>query len=282
MSVAFKELGGSPVEEYTLEGFSALREFLIAWEDRDQFAAEVLGTTSQLAGTPPVHYPGRESVVAVKLRYEPFNPDSPDAKTIPGLTDGLNGYSGSFAKAAVRYKTITERDRMDGPINEIGTHLTYRMLFAVESQPIVPRGWNWEDDASIPTPDDLNLTKRIPITEHHLTWHQVINPPWTTIHDLQGTVNSSEFLGCPAQTLLFEGADANKLFRAGFEAGASEFVWQIHYLFRERSIKYAGEVFGWNHHYREKPAGWEELTNGSARLYDAADFLPLFQSAEGV
>ena len=43
MSVPFKELGGSPVEQYGLEGFRAQRTFLIAWEDRDAFAADYLG-----------------------------------------------------------------------------------------------------------------------------------------------------------------------------------------------------------------------------------------------
>ena len=279
MTVSFKELGGSPVEQYDLEGFSARREFLIAWEDRDAFAAEVLGSTSQLGGTVPVHYPDRETVTAVRLRYQPLDPDSPDVQSIETLTEGLNSYSGSFAKALVDYKTITVRDRMDGPIGEIGTHLTYRMMFAGEARPITPRGWTWADDPSVPAPDDLNLVKMIPITEHHLTWHQVVNPPWSTIHDLQGKVNSAEFLGCPAETLLFEGADANKLFRAGFETGESEFVWQLRYVFRERSIKHAGETYGWNHSYREKPAGWAKLTDGANYLYDSADFQPLFQSA---
>ena len=279
MSVSFKELGGSPIEKYNLEGFSARRQFLIAWEDRDAFAAEVMGRASQHGASTWVHYPGKTSVFAVRLRYEPFDPDNPDSKSLAELTDGLNSYSNSFAKAVVDYKTVNPRDRDDGPQNEIGTHLTYRMLFASEYQPIPARGWTFSDDSSIPAPDDLNLAKLIPVTENHLTWHQVINPPWQQIHSLQGKVNAGEFLGCPEATLLFEGAEANKLFRAGFEAGPSEFCWQIHYAFRERSVKHGGQVYGWNHFYREKPPGWVELTNGTDRLYDLADFSSLFQSA---
>jgi hypothetical protein len=215
----------------------------------------------------------------VRLRYEPFDPDCPDQKTLAALAEGLNSYSGSFAKAIVDYRTVNLRDRTDGPDNEIGTHLTYRMRFAAECQPIPARGWQWSDDASIPPPDDLGLVKLIPVTEHHLTWHQVVNPPWQAIHALQGKVNAGEFLGCPEATLLFEGAEANKLFRAGFESGPSEFCWQIHYVFRERSVKHGGQVYGWNHFYREKPAGWVELTNGADRVYDLADLATLFQSA---
>ena len=279
MSVSFKELGGSPFEQYGLEGFSARRQFLVAWEDRDAFAAEVLGTATKYGGTTWVNYPGKESVFAVRLRYEPFDPDNPDAKPIAHLTEGLNSYSNSFAKATVDYKTINARDRDDGPENEIGTHLTYRMRYGAEYQPIPARGWAWQDDPGTPAADDLNLVKVIPITEHHLTWHQVINPPWEVIHALQGKVNSEVFLACPQATLLLEGAEANKLYRAGFESGPSEFCWQIHYLFRERAVKHGGQVYDWNHFYREKPPGWVELTNGSDRLYDLADFTPLFKSA---
>jgi hypothetical protein len=112
-----------------------------------------------------------------------------------------------------------------------------------------------------------------------LTWHQVTHPPWQSIRELQGKVNATEFLGCPAGTVLFEGAEANKLFRAGLAEGPSTFCWQIHYLFRERSVKHDGQVFGWNHFYRENPAGWAELTHGADRVYDAGELGLLFQSA---
>jgi len=278
MSVAFKELGGSPVEKYTLGGFNARRSFLIAWEDRDAFAVEVLGLAVEHGGDVWVNYPGKETVFAYSLRYEPFDPESVDRQEFASLAEGLNSYSGSYAKAVVDYHTVTPRDRDDGPENELGTHLTYRMLFSAEDETVPPGGWSWQDAPAVPLADDYPLKKRVPRTEHHITWHQVIDPPWTTIHQLQGAVNQTEFLSCPAGTLLFEGAEANKLFRAGYEEGASAFCWAIRYVFRERSLKYAGEVYGWNDFYRPEPAGWARVTNGSASMYDEADFLPLFQS----
>lgn len=278
MSVYFRELGGSPVEEYDLAGFHAKREFLINWQDREAFAAEVLGVASTYGARTWVHYPGKASVFAVRLRYEPFDPDNPDPKEIPSLTDGLNSYTLSFAKATVEYETVNDVDRTDGPTNETGTHLTYQMRFAADEQPLPSRGWTWEDRPSLVVPDDLGLIRRIPVTEHHLTWHQVVNPPWEVIARLQGTVNAGLFLGCPAETLLFEGAEANKLYRAGLESEPSAFCWQIHYLFRQRAIKHGGGVYGWNHAYRDSPAGWARLTNGTATLYDLSDFAPLFQS----
>ncbi|HLA85338.1 MAG TPA: hypothetical protein VJL29_11135 [Thermoguttaceae bacterium] len=280
MSVAFRELGGSPREQYDANGFSARREFLIAWEDRDAFAVEVLGEAAQYGGTFWTTYPGKPSVFAVRIRFEPIDADRPDRKELAGLTEGLNSYSNSFAKAVVEYETVNELDREDGPENEDGTQISYKMLFSAEYQPIGPGGWSWVD-TSDPLPADQPLVKWVPMTEHHLTWRKVVHPPWTMIQALQGTVNQSEFLGCPAGTLLFEGAQAGKLYAGDIASGPSPFCWEIKYLFRERSIKHDGNVHGWNHFYREDPAGWAEATNGTAKMYDEADFNALFQSAPG-
>jgi len=279
MPVAFKELGGSPVESYTSNGFTARREFLIAWEDRDAFAAEILGQAAQYGAAPSLHYPGKTSVFATSVRFEPFDPDNPDAKALTDLVGGLNSYSQSFAKATVAYRTLTLRDRPDGPDAESDTQLTYRMQYDVEDLPITARGWQWADNPAFLVPDDLELVKTVPVTDHLLTWHQVVRPPWDTIRSLQGKVNSGVFLGCPEATVLFRGATANKLFRSTFEAGASDFCWEILYAFRERAIKFDGQVYGWNHAYRDDPPGWVELTHGSDRMYDLADLAALFQQS---
>lgn len=281
MSVSFKELGGSPIERYGLNGFTARREFLIAWEDRDAFAAEVLGKATSFGGSSWAFYPGKPSVFAVKLRFEPFDPKSPDVQSLTDLTVHLNSYANSFATAVVDYKTVNQQDRDDGPANETGTSLTYRMTFGAEVHTLSQNGWSWVGSPSSPLAADLVVERRIPTTQHELTWSQVVNPPWDTIRGLQGTLNNAEFLGCTAGTLLFEGAEANKLFRADFEAGASAFAWKIRYLFRERSVKHGGQTFGWNHFYRDSPAGWDTLTNGAELVYDSADFSALFQSTSG-
>ena len=77
MAVAFKELGGSPVETYAPGGFFGRRQFLIAWEDRDAFAAEVLGQSAQFGSAPSLTYPGKTSVFATTVRFEPLDPGKP-------------------------------------------------------------------------------------------------------------------------------------------------------------------------------------------------------------
>ena len=277
MPLAFKELGGSPKETYAPGGVYGHREFLIAWEDRDAFAAEILGQAPQYGATPSLCYPGKPSVFATSVRFEPFDPDSPDPQVLTDLAAGLNSYSHSFAKATVSYRTLTLRDRPDGPESDSGTQITYRMEYDVEGLAISPRGWKWADNPSLAVPEDLELVKVVPVTDHYLTWHQVIRPPWETIRNLQGKANAGEFLGCPEATVLYRGATANKLFRGGFEGGTSEFCWEILYAFRERAIKFDGQVYGWNHAYRDNPPGWVELTHGFDRMYELADLAALFQ-----
>jgi hypothetical protein len=278
MTVAFKELSGSPSEKYTEDGFTAQREFLIAWEYRDAFAIEVLGQSAEYGGSTWVNYPGKASVYAFHLEYSPLDPESVDQKTLADLTDGLNSYSNSFAKAVVKYKTVSSQDREDEPEVDPSTHLAYRMAYALDSQPLPATGWRWVDQPSAVLPDAIELVKAVPITEHHLTWKQVVGPPWEAIRQLQGTLNAAEFLSCPRGTMLFAGVEASKLYRSDSDASAPEFCWDIHYVFRERSIKYGGAVYGWNAAYRADPPGWVELTNGSRGLYDLADFSDLFRS----
>lgn len=140
MAVAFRELGGSPVEQYDATGFSARREFLISWEDRDAFAVEVLGLSARHGGQTSVAYPGNSLATAVEVKYEPVDAEHPDSQEIGLLAEGLNSYSGSFAKAMVNYGTITPRDRSDGPENEAGTHLTYSMSHAAGDMYVMPGG----------------------------------------------------------------------------------------------------------------------------------------------
>lgn len=281
MAVAFRELSGSPTEKYTADGFTAEREFLIAWEDRDAFAAEVLGQAAEYGGSTWINYPGKTAVFAYHLEYAPLDPDSVDQQTLASLTDGLNSYSSSFAKALVKYKTVSSHDREDEPEVDPSTHLSYRMAYALDTSEIPAEGWRWADQPATVLPDALRLVRTVPITEHHLTWKQVVGPPWEAIHELQGTLNSAEFLSCPRGTVLFAGVEASKLYRSEADASYPEFCWEIHYVFRERSIKCGGRVFGWNAVYRADPAGWGELTNGGQGLYDFADFAALFRSTAG-
>lgn len=277
MAVPFQELAGSPREEYTVTGFRAWRQFLLAWDDRDAFARQLLGTPAEHGGQPWLRYPGKPTAMAVRLRFEPLDPEGVEVQTLGDLAEDLNRYGSGFAKATVEYRTVNTQDRLDGPPAEPGSHLTYRMEFVVEPGRLPPGGWTWADSGQ-PLFAEAELAHHVPMTDHILTWLQVRNPPWQTIRALQGKVNASEFLGCPPGTLMFLGVAANKLYRAGLDEAPSEFCWSLRYVFRERAIKHAGQVYGWNHAWRDSPAGWAELAAGPHRLYDQADMTALFRT----
>jgi len=275
--LAFQELGGSPHEKYTLDGFSATRQFVIPWEQRVDFVHAVFGDSTQPLVERRLVYPGRSDVFADTLDFEPLESDMIGVRMLANLKTDLVDYNGSFAKATVRYSTTDGKDRNDLPVGEDGTSLTYRMVIDSEESLLPPGGWVWTD-TNVAIPIGTEILKKVPVTEHVLTWGQVINPPWTAINICQGKVNVATFLGCPAGTLLFRGAEANKLYQrgTGIVSAPIPFAWAIKYTFRERSVKMNGQVYGWNHFYREGGGNWVPIQHGSSSLYDSGDFDSLF------
>lgn len=276
----YKELGGSPLEQYDQKGFTAQREFLVPWEQRQAFAEKVLGS----AAIPPVNqvlnYPGKDRTIAYRLKFEPLDPAAIKDALIENLQEHLPDYSGSLLKATVYYQSVDDDDRNDVPNTQPGSWISYKMSVDVIEETVSLGQWKWSDNASIAVDPELTGIKRIPVTVHHVTWNRVVGPPWSTISTMQGKVNSDSFLGCAAGTLLFEGAVGNKLYHKGDSVGdlPSAFTWQLLYVFREKSVKYGGEIFGWNHFYRSDPVGWLPLVHQEKMLYEAADFDLLFIS----
>lgn len=272
------ELESSPREQYTAAGFAATRVFLVPWGERDAFAQAALGRATVFGNASPAAYPGKPDVTAVRVRLEPFEPAVPEEQALASLEQGLNTYPG-FAKATVEYATTPAVDLPQGPGNEPGTEISYRMSRLGEEAVLPSAAFVWEDSPGTSVSDIHIITRRFSLTEHILTWKKVVNPPWEAIRELQGCVNEAEFIGCAAETLLFDGAGANKLYRGGFDEGPSEFCWQIAYTFLERAVKHGGAVYGWNHVLRTDPGGWSRPVTGTTRLYDAGDFARLFVSA---
>jgi len=134
-------------------------------------------------------------------------------------------------------------------------------------------------------PPEALPTIRVPIVEHHVTWHRVVNPPWSAIRDCIGTVNAAAFMGAGTETVLFDGAKAEKQFVRIDQLETPQFGWKITYVFREKAVKYNGAsgpmVAGWNHAYRSLPVddpNWDRLIDRNSQgLYRKSDFSPLFQ-----
>lgn len=277
--LTFQEIGGSPVEKITVGGFSATRTFLVPWEQRNDFALAVFGDKTQSSALTRLAYPGRKDVYATSLRFEPFDADAVGSRTMSNLKTDLVDYDGSFARAVVNYAIVESIGRTDGPVNEEGTSISYRMLIDSDDTELPKTNWRWLstfDGVGMPE----TLPKKIPYTLHVLTWSNVVDPPWSAISAAQGTINGEPFLGCATNTLLFLGGEAHKLYLpgSGIDDEPSSFIWSIKYTFRERSVKMAGNVYGWNHEYNPEMARYDIPILIGARLYETSDFNTLFRS----
>ncbi len=275
-SVSFFELGGSPTEVFTPEGFKATRKFLVAWDDRDAFAQDVMGGASEYDYTNSTFYPNRPQVIPVRLTFKPVDDHAVVRKTIPAMHDAVNSYAGSWALATVEYDTLSTQD-VDSVTVTGGTRLSYRLTHETREVELPADGWKWAGTMEN-LPADVFLLRRIPQTLHTLTWSLVVSPPWIAIQEMQGKINRDEFLDCPPGTLLLEGVSANKLYRSTLEKGASDFTWQIVYAFRQQCIHFGGGTYGWNHAFRGNAGMWAVPENNGARLYENADFARLFRS----
>lgn len=278
MGVFFQELAGSPRERHGPDGFRAVRRFLVAWEDREAFAAEVLGRGGGDAPRPGSRYPGKSDVYAAAVTFEPADPAA--LRTLlAGQGDDpsalLADYSGTPVVAKVEYRGMSPQDRPDGPQPSRGTQLSYRMEPVWEVLPLTGSGWRWSDLPQQSLPGDAVLDPLLPQTDHILTWRQVVGPPWQAVRALQGKINAETFLECPPGTVLFLGATAAKLFRGAGDV--APFCWELTYRFRERAIKHGGQVFGWNHRYRGDPPGFAVPEDDDGPLFESADFAPLFR-----
>ncbi len=280
MTVAFKELAGSPVETYGPEGLHAERTLLCAWDDREQLVEQLLGDGYEHGGSSRAAYPDKPDIVAIRVRCEPFT-DDVVPQTLSELTEGLNRYQG-FAKVTVHYELMVAADREELPAIETGTFLTYRQDVDRETVLLSGDSLTWEDEPAEWVPQTAVPTIRIPIVEHHLTWHRVVRPPWQAMRQCVGTVNSGTFLGAAAETVLCDGATAEREFLRVSGSADTELAWRISYVFREKAVKTGdGSIVGFNHSYRSLPTndpGWDRLVDGAGnRPYPSGDFTPLFQ-----
>ena len=279
MTIAFKELAGSPVEDYGPDGLKARRILLCAWGDREQLVEQILGDGYTYGGLSRAQYPDKPDVVAIRVRCEPLT-DDVTPQVLGQLTEGLNRYAG-FAKVTVDYELLAAADRKDLPATESGTFLTYRQDFDAEDLLLSGDSFAWEDEPTESVPTAAVPTLRIPIVRHHLTWHRVVGPPWQAIRECVGTVNNGLFLGAAAETMLFDGATAQREFLRISGLAAAELAWRISYVFRERAVKTGdGTIVGFNHAYRSLPTNdpdWDRLADGAGnRPYPAADLSQLF------
>lgn len=251
MTVRFKELAGSPVENYGPKGMTAQRRILCAWEDRLAMVSELLGTGYTFGAVGGAGYPGRQSVVAAQVKVEPFEARPDEQGGFSQISTQLNSYGGQFAQLTIDYELLASAVEVAGlPGPFAGTTVSYRVSTAVEQ---------------VPT-EQAAATVSVPVIAHHLICQPVAQPPWEAIRASMGAINSASFLGAAAGNMLFASVSSDRIF-TGVEDQQPQYAWRIHYVFKEWVIPAGpGGASGWNSYY---PIG--------GALHHSADFSLLFQ-----
>ncbi len=235
MSVAYKELTGSPVEQYGANGMTATRLFICPWDDRDSFVEEILGEDYQSGVSDPVAYPGAGDITAIKVKVEPLNDDL-EIQDLGDLAGGLNAYQG-FAKVTVSYKKQDEYLMLNAVASIASqSQLTYSTKLTYDEVTLPGGDLLLPGNTQVAFPTGSQGVVRIPVTKHILTWSGVTDPPWTAIRNSKGTWNNAAFLGCPAGTLLFDGANVKGVFPSISSLSQCLDGCTLEYTFREKPL----------------------------------------------
>jgi hypothetical protein len=259
MPVAFEELEGSPTIRISESGTVATRVFRVAWDDWIDFARELVGEYAldacDFEFTPPLAFPNMPNLVVADIDVEPFDPGNPEGSEVSTLGSGTNRYPVAGAKVTARYRNLFDADnspRDDLPSVPDGTYLTYDADLATESVATPSRTWQWDDGSGDKLPPDVRPKLIVPTGAFRLTWHRVMLPPWAAIRALRGHVNATDFVGAPAETVMFSGARV----RREFQFLAAGGYWRVEFHFHERTVPLASGVGGWNHVFKDDDGGW--------------------------
>ncbi len=291
-SVPYDEIGSSPSGRGSRKGDLVFnREFKVAWVHVQAFVAELL--FGGLLGLPK-QFPGWPAMRVNEVSQEPLI-EKPESES--GYNDvELYLMKHEFARIKVSYGPLQVPNANDNLPD--GTFAEYEQEEAGEFFEIPGSALKWETDGQeIP---DVKSTTQIGMTDHSVSWHRVVTPPWDAISELKGCVNEAAFR-IPAtgqwvapETLLFMGSKVKKTFNL---LTASP-TWSLNYRFRERAIKAfrnasgaiygnsinatSATVIGWNYAYRQSTGTWQRRVNViGLPEYSEGDFDDLFVFGTG-
>jgi hypothetical protein len=196
------------------------------------------------------------------------------------------------AKITITYSPLSPEAASESESSEPmrdGTWATYSQSQSVEYLNLPSRDMIWEQTDDV-LPADITATVPILTTRHEITWHQVLNPPWSTISELKGKVNSAAFRipatlqVAAAETLLFSESSAQIVFNFDQQA-----AWQLTFVFIEKAqnaftntsrgaIDSDGTVYGWNHQWNPSLGDYDRPLSrqGSKPMFQSADLFQLF------
>lgn len=277
------ELAGSPRESLNeSSGSSAERKFLHPMSSRLTFAASLAGQA----------YPDFPQARVVAIDLQPWM----DSDSLPQgviVSPEMNSLNYGDQPCLITIKYGPDYTKKEWPTDfpkptsiRFGTELRFQIRGTAEFMLVPTSGTKWEDGGNsgsggsggggddIPVPEDANSAILIPMRAIQLQWDFVDNPPIKRFEDLVGRVNQDTFLGSEPETLLFEGYDVSETFRA---SPTNPHTNRCTVNISQRRIDDGGGVVGWNHEYRESPAGWAKLLlSDDQTRYKLATFEGMF------
>lgn len=290
--IAFTELPGSGRFSGDERGTTCVRKFNVAQANWPGLLELLIGKYSITAGkvtytNPQIPHPGYDGLFVSSWQAYPLVDESPTGNQ---STDLLKDEALAYSVTGGLYSHVLEvKYSQEYPIspndahpdlsssllsNCPGTYITYERDFGGEVQLSSGSTWLWNNGTKVQA--DIPVGQVIPTANHVITWFWVAFPPYTNIRQSLGKVNSSTFLGAPAETVMLTGATPTPMFR--FQRTGPP-LFKITYRFSEQS-KFLADgttTVGWNHQFnptRVSGENWQKIKTADGdnpfKTYDFA------------
>ena len=168
------------------------------------------------------------------------------------------------------YLDVPWPDNITRPDYATGTTLKLHVRYASEYMPLKGRSLK---PSTGPAPGmDVQESILICQNEYNVEWDRVEDTSDLDFSDLVGCVNSDDFMGCSAGTLLCAGASQDPSFVLDPSNPCS---WKTKVTLRQRSITVSGSdndndgEYGWNDWFNPATQQWEPIavtTNGARSM----------------
>ncbi len=235
------EPGPTGVIQFSRESRTVTRIFRVPLENISAFFTDCY----QDGVTPSRHPSSFFSFLYVDtVTLEPF-----DAANM--LETDVGMLEPDFYKATVTYSPF---DRDSGGGSSPEEVLTGSVNFTLESMTLPGYALSFVDTPTVPISDELNFSLQIPITDRSILVTRQSSVNFSTIRSNIGCVNSADFDGAAAETLLYTGASVRWKFDS---TGKRSFDTEHH--FKEKRIQWGASVYGWNHHFDKKTGNWKKV-----------------------
>lgn len=259
----YAELPGSESATFDTSAIVSIeRRFVVPWAERNRFARRV-------AEYP---HPTYRYARPTRITIQPFMGEG--EVSIQPVNPFLQTIAYQHALITVQYQIDpVEVARwptgIPVPQRREGTTLELRLSSGGEFLMLEGAVWadNTDEDPSKPVPEEGSPALRLYVAQREIeiVWHRVDDLSVERFEALKGCVNDDTFLGCPAETLLFESYSVSPEVVLDPEEPVR---WAVSCSFLHRELKTGTAVYGWNHEYRRDGIQRVQIRGADGALQD--------------